>query len=69
VSKSCISKCVAEEFSNITSNRCFASPRQVAILWESDSGDEVRRVTYRELFSEVCRLANVLRGMGKRFEV
>jgi acetyl-CoA synthetase len=39
---------------------------QVAILWEGDSPDEERRITYRQLHEEVCRLANVLRANGVR---
>jgi acetyl-CoA synthetase len=40
---------------------------QVAILWEGDPVAENRSVTYRELYAEVCRLANYLkaRGIGK----
>jgi len=37
---------------------------QVAILWEGDDPAESRRVTYRELHAEVCRFANVLKGLG-----
>ena len=38
---------------------------QVAILWEPDSPDAApRRFTYRELYAEVCRFANVLKGAG-----
>ena len=37
---------------------------QTAILWEGDSPDESRSVTYREAYEEVCRLANVLRAKG-----
>ncbi|HET6282843.1 MAG TPA: acetate--CoA ligase [Polyangia bacterium] len=36
---------------------------KVAILWEGEPGDE-RRITYKELHSEVCRAANVLKGLG-----
>ncbi len=39
---------------------------QVAILWEGDEPDQVRRITYRELQREVCRMANVLRHNGVR---
>ncbi len=40
---------------------------KVAILWEGDTPAENRSVTYRELYEEVCRVANVLkaRGIGK----
>ena len=37
---------------------------QTAILWEGDDPGESRRVTYREAYEEVCRLANVLRANG-----
>ncbi len=36
----------------------------VAILWEGDSPGEDRRITYRELHQEVCRLANALKDNG-----
>ena len=39
---------------------------QVAILWEGDSPDEERRITYRELHEEVSRLANALKANGVR---
>lgn len=39
---------------------------QVAILWEGDKPDEVRRITYRELQHEVSRMANVLLRYGVR---
>ncbi|HTZ36130.1 MAG TPA: acetate--CoA ligase [Stellaceae bacterium] len=37
---------------------------QTAILWEGDDPDESRKVTYRELHEQVCRLANVLKSRG-----
>ena len=37
---------------------------QTAILWEGDDPAEDRKVTYRELHAEVCRLANVLKARG-----
>ncbi|MGE3773147.1 MAG: acetate--CoA ligase, partial [Gammaproteobacteria bacterium] len=37
---------------------------QVAILWEGDSPDEQRSVTYRELHEAVCRFANALKARG-----
>lgn len=37
---------------------------QVAILWESDDPSLCRKITYRELKHEVCRLANVLKSHG-----
>jgi len=37
---------------------------KTAIIWESEPGDEVRRLTYAELHREVCRFANVLKKLG-----
>lgn len=39
---------------------------KVALLWESDAGDSVRALTYRQVFEEVCRCANALKAMGVR---
>ncbi|MBS0376324.1 MAG: acetate--CoA ligase [Proteobacteria bacterium] len=39
---------------------------QTAILWEGDDPKESRRVSYRELHADVCRFANVLKGLGVR---
>jgi acetyl-CoA synthetase len=36
---------------------------KVALLWEGEPGEE-RRITYAELHAEVCRFANVLKGLG-----
>jgi acetyl-CoA synthetase len=37
---------------------------QVAIIWEGDDPSESKKITYRELHREVCRMANVLRNRG-----
>ncbi|MEA3274411.1 MAG: acetate--CoA ligase [Pseudomonadota bacterium] len=37
---------------------------QVAIIWEGDNPEEDRSITYRELYREVCKLANVLKSRG-----
>ncbi|MGD9934461.1 MAG: acetate--CoA ligase [Dehalococcoidia bacterium] len=37
---------------------------QAAILWEGDTPAENRSVTYRELYEEVCRVANLLKAKG-----
>ncbi|MBX9727324.1 MAG: acetate--CoA ligase, partial [Sphingopyxis sp.] len=39
---------------------------QTAIVFEGDEPGEGRRITYRELHEEVCRFANVLKGLGVR---
>jgi len=35
-----------------------------AIIWEGDDPSQQRRITYRELHEDVCRMANVLRELG-----
>ena len=37
---------------------------ETAIIWEGDHPSESRRVSYRELHEEVCRLANALKSLG-----
>src|SRR6185312_8369023 len=37
---------------------------QTAILWEGDDPGDVRRISYKELHAEVCRLGNLLKKRG-----
>jgi acetyl-CoA synthetase len=37
---------------------------QVAIIWEGDSPDESKKITYKQLHEEVSRFANVLKAKG-----
>ena len=37
---------------------------QTAIIWEGDDPADSRHITYAELHSEVCKLANVLKDRG-----
>ncbi|MDJ0608093.1 MAG: acetate--CoA ligase [Kiloniellales bacterium] len=37
---------------------------QVAIIWEGDDPSESRKITYRELHDQVCRLANAMKERG-----
>ncbi len=37
---------------------------QVAIIWEGDEPTEDKRITYKQLYEEVCRFANVLKARG-----
>ncbi|WP_182087227.1 acetate--CoA ligase [Aureimonas sp. ME7] len=39
---------------------------QTAIIWEGDDPADSRRISYRELHADVCRMANVLRDLGVR---
>src|SRR5207249_2598647 len=36
---------------------------KIALIWEGEPS-EVRRISYRELFTDVCRFANVLKALG-----
>jgi acetyl-CoA synthetase len=40
-------------------------PEKVAIIFEADDG-AVTKITYKQLYHEVCRFANVLKGFGIR---
>ena len=37
---------------------------QVAILWEGDEPTDDKKITYKELHAEVCRLANAMKAKG-----
>ena len=37
---------------------------QTAIIWEGDDPGKSRKITYRQLHDQVCRLANVLKNYG-----
>ncbi|MCE3233234.1 MAG: acetate--CoA ligase, partial [Rickettsiaceae bacterium] len=37
---------------------------QVAIIWEGDDPEESKKITYKELHENVCRLGNVLKNLG-----
>lgn len=37
---------------------------QTAIIWEGDDPADSRRISYRELHADVCRMANVLKDLG-----
>ncbi|WP_332658239.1 acetate--CoA ligase [Brevundimonas sp.] len=37
---------------------------QTAIIWEGDEPAQSGKLSYRELHAEVCRMANVLKGLG-----
>ncbi|TPX30271.1 acetate---CoA ligase [Synchytrium microbalum] len=41
-------------------------PNRVAIIWESDEPGNVEKMTYKQLLSEICKFANVLKKYGTR---
>ncbi len=49
---------------NCVDRHAAATPDKIAIIWEGDDPGEDKRITYRELKAEVCRMANVLKKHG-----
>ncbi|GMK54489.1 hypothetical protein CspeluHIS016_0110750 [Cutaneotrichosporon spelunceum] len=49
---------------NCVDRHYYKNPDKVAIIYEADEPSDSREITYRELFHEVCRVANVLRSWG-----
>ena len=41
-----------------------ARENKVALIWQGDEPNEDRKITYKELYQDVCKFANVLKGMG-----
>ncbi|MCX6998101.1 MAG: acetate--CoA ligase [Kiritimatiellaeota bacterium] len=37
---------------------------KVAILWQGEPENDVKKITYRQLHTEVCKFANVLKSLG-----
>ena len=50
---------------NCLDRHLATQPDRVAYHWEGEPGDE-RRITYRDLYEEVCRFANALKKLGVR---
>ena len=40
------------------------TPDKIAIIWEGDTPENVRRITYAQLREEVCKLANAMKTLG-----
>ena len=40
------------------------SPEKVAIIWEGDDPSECKKITYKELLDNVCKMANSLKKIG-----
>ena len=40
--------------------------KKTAIIWQGEAEDAVRKITYEELYQEVCKIANVLKSKGIR---
>ena len=39
-------------------------PDRIALIWQGEDEDATRRVSFRDLHEQVCRLANVLKSLG-----
>ncbi|ORE05635.1 acyl-activating enzyme [Rhizopus microsporus var. microsporus] len=51
---------------NCVDRHALATPDKIAIIHEGDEPGNVRKITYRELLQEVCRVANVLKSLDVR---
>ena len=40
------------------------NPDKIAIIWEGDDPKDTKKITYKELFENVCKTANVLKKIG-----
>ncbi len=49
---------------NCLDRHASSVPNRVAYHWVGEPDDDTRTLTYKELYEEVCRLANVLRDFG-----
>ncbi len=38
--------------------------KKTALIWQGEEEDDVRKITYEELYREVCKFANVLKSRG-----
>ena len=61
-----------EWFSKGKLNACFNcvdrhlenNGNKIAFIWESDDGSTSKKITYQELYEEVCRFSNLLKSRG-----
>ncbi len=49
---------------NCVDRHAKITPDKTAIIWEGDEPTKVKKITYKELQSEVCKIANVLKKIG-----
>lgn len=50
--------CIDRHLKNVS------TAQKVAFIWQGDSEEEVRTLTYEQLHREVCKFANVLKSLG-----
>ncbi|GAN03600.1 acetate--CoA ligase [Mucor ambiguus] len=51
---------------NAVDRHALKNPDKIAIIHEGDEPADVRHISYGELLRDVCRMANVLKGLGVR---
>ncbi|KAG1467948.1 hypothetical protein G6F56_004120 [Rhizopus delemar] len=51
---------------NCVDRHAMKTPNKIAIIHEGDEPDQVRNITYGELFRLVCQMANSLKNLGVR---
>jgi len=51
---------------NAVDRHTIETPDKVAIIWEADEPGTGRKLTYKQLKEEVCRVANVLKANGAK---
>ena len=52
--------------SNCLDRHLEARGNQVAIIWEGDDPNETKKITYPELYEEVCKFSNALKANGAK---
>ena len=52
--------------SNCLDRHLEARGNQIAIIWEGDDPNETKKITYRELYKEVCMFSNALKANGAK---
>ena len=50
--------------SNCIDRHLTDDKEKIAIIWEGDSPEDSKQISYEELYSEVCKLGNLLRARG-----
>ena len=52
--------------SNCLDRHLAARGNQIAIIWEGDDPNETKKITYRQLYEEVCKFSNALKANGAK---
>ena len=52
--------------SNCLDRHLEARGNQIAIIWEGDDPNDTKKITYRELYEEVCKFSNALKANGAK---